>query len=525
MAVEFCAEVDPSNEVCRAVAALAPANPFYTPAYIGARRLMGSRIWILLLHEDSRLISGCPAFARSGYLNCSLEIPSWPSLPNGNVFAEGLLEFCRETRISSLEINSFASASDDLPSLPGQIHREPRFEYVLDLRKSDLWDDLAPKHLQSIKRARKTGLQVRCVADPEARREHARLLAASMERRRHRGESVPDRVLTDTFVALTQSGVGELFQAVLGEKVLSSALVLLAERGAYFHSAGTSPDGIACGASHYLWHEVANIMRARSIEVLNLGGADPDNHGLQRFKTRFGATKVGLQSAEFFLGSMARKKLGTAARLLRNDPVGFLTYLGGRLEQYVVYAANPATIPPPESMAGVAVEKLSDQALRSLPTGRSELRQHVERLHQLRFNAAYAVRRHQTLAHISWLVMAEHDRTLSVRNVKLRDGEAEITHCVTLPEFRGQGLYPFAIRSLCQAARQRSVRRVFMITNVNNVASQRGIEKAGFTRQGRIIRLVFPYLSENAGLTYRGHRWRLASWLARDCSISRSAAA
>ena len=53
-----------------------------------------------------------------------------------------------------------------------------------------------------------------------------------------------------SFLALIGSGAGELYQEVLLEDaVLSSVFVLRAKRGAYVYSAGTSPDGMALGAS------------------------------------------------------------------------------------------------------------------------------------------------------------------------------------------------------------------------------------------------------------------------------------
>lgn len=47
-----------------------------------------------------------------------------------------------------------------------------------------------------------------------------------------------------------------------------------------------------------------------------------------------------------------------------------------------------------------------------------------------------------------------------------------------------------------------------MYTRMHNAASQRGIEKAGLVKQGRIVRLIFPFVSENFGFAYRPHRWR-----------------
>ena len=89
-------------------------------------------------------------------------------------------------------------------------------------------------------------------------------------------------------------------------------------RGAYYQSAGAGHDGMDCGASHFLVHDVAASLQSQSVEVLNLGGADQLNPGLQRFKAGFGATTVKLESARFFLGSVLQKKVGTIVHLLQD---------------------------------------------------------------------------------------------------------------------------------------------------------------------------------------------------------------
>ena len=146
----------------------------------------------------------------------------------------------------------------------------------------------------------------------------------------------------------------------------------------------------------------------------------------------------------------------------------------------------------------------------SLLTRRDEFREHAERFRQLDFNCAYGVFVGGKLAQMCALVTVEQDRLLPVRHVKLKDGEAEITHVLTLPEFRGQWLYRFQCLNLCKVASDCRIQRVFMITNINNTSIQKFIGRMDFTRQGKIVRLVFPYLG-NVGLTYRGHRWGVRS--------------
>ena len=76
--------------------------------------------------------------------------------------------------------------------------------------------------------------------------------------------------------------------------------------------------------------------------------------------------------------------------------------------------------------------------------------------------------------------------------VTLRAGECVIGPCVTVPRDRGRGIYPLMLSHICADWRQRGGHRAYMVVNVNNVASIRGIEKAGFRRCGRstLIRLL-----------------------------------
>jgi lipid II:glycine glycyltransferase (peptidoglycan interpeptide bridge formation enzyme) len=100
-----------------------------------------------------------------------------------------------------------------------------------------------------------------------------------------------------------QQGAGNIVQAVKGDRILSSALVLKAEQGAYYQSGGTSAEGMACGASHYLLVEIARALQQAGMRSFNLGGTRDASSGLALFKSRFGARVVKLESATFHVGS------------------------------------------------------------------------------------------------------------------------------------------------------------------------------------------------------------------------------
>lgn len=138
-----------------------------------------------------------------------------------------------------------------------------------------------------------------------------------MERRMDRGEEVVADAQTRTPAALVKHGAAEFFRATQDNQVLSSILVLRASRGAYYHSAGTSQEGMSIGASHFLIRRVAEILRDDGMEKFNLGGADSSNPGLERFKTGFGCQAVQLEAAQFYVGSPLQKCLSDILSLVR----------------------------------------------------------------------------------------------------------------------------------------------------------------------------------------------------------------
>lgn len=318
VAAEFLAIPEPGPALLEQMAALSPTNPFVTPAYAASRRGFGAEPWVVGIAEKGRLSAACLAYMRSGHLTRSLEIISLPELPQPHAFWNGLVDLCSEQRVDELHIQSYASSTAAIPRLAGERMRTDRCEYVLDLQSSDLAAGLSGDHRRNIARARKNGLTIRRATDPDACAVHAAMILASMGRRRHRGESVPNDVGHEEFVAATSAGAGELFQAVHDGEVVSSMLLLRAVRGAYSQSMGTNQRGMKCGGSRLVIFEAATTLKAEGVEILNLGGVSEDNPGLTEFKLGFGARAVNLQAAEFCFATSLKRSLVGAARALRS---------------------------------------------------------------------------------------------------------------------------------------------------------------------------------------------------------------
>jgi hypothetical protein len=319
MPIVFQAEPEPSTDLLEEVASLAPENPFYTPAYAAAMGMAGRQPWVLALRDGGEWLSACIGFLRWGRISRRIEICSLPTLgANASLFWDELLQFCRRAGVTHLDADTYSSLNASIPASPIPTRRTDRTEYVIELGRGDPWQAVHQGHRRRINRARKAGLQLRCSTRESDGRIHGQLIAASMWRRRGRGEPVSTNVGDEEHLVLLRAGAGVLSQAVLEGRVLSSVLVLLSSRGAYYHSAGTNAEGMELGASQFLILETARDLQDRAFAVFNLGGASAENAGLHEFKARFGAVPRPLAAAEFDLQTRFRRSLRDALRGVRD---------------------------------------------------------------------------------------------------------------------------------------------------------------------------------------------------------------
>jgi RimJ/RimL family protein N-acetyltransferase len=86
------------------------------------------------------------------------------------------------------------------------------------------------------------------------------------------------------------------------------------------------------------------------------------------------------------------------------------------------------------------------------------------------------------IQHIIWIYYQNDPNRL----VRLGPKDAEVKYGLTLPAFRGQGIYPMVLKTLLRYLKQKGFRRVYGFVHKDNHSSMRGIEKAGFRRVGRI---------------------------------------
>lgn len=312
--LEFVAEPRPSAARCGDVEALDLTNPFATHAYVEAESSLTGAPWLFGCQSGGRLAFGCFGFLRSGRLNKALSIPSLPVVADS--FWAQLGQFCAQQGVSTLEINTFGSpAGATIATLGRETARASRHEFVVPLTPGvDPLTRIRINHQQSLRKGIKLGLTSRVVTDPAYLDSHLSVIGDSLQRRSDRGETVSHDSSTTYLKPFLRTGNIVLFQALLGEEVVSSMTVAIARNAGYLHTAGTSPTGMASGASHFLLYEILKSTQARGAAFFNMGGVGDPESGLAKYKRYFGAEAVALESASFDLSTPLNKLLNQSAR-------------------------------------------------------------------------------------------------------------------------------------------------------------------------------------------------------------------
>ena len=316
MSIEFRSEINPSADVADAIAELTPDNPFYTNKYNEVRSRLGTTPCAFWLEQNGRPIAGCSAFLSKGWLNSRIEITSLPTLSHPEVFWHGVFNLMRDRGINALSLQTFASTKSQIPDHTTMISRRSRCEFRLDLRPDELLKRTHRLHQRKIKTARSAGLMIRRGVDQAARLSHVGLANTSLDRRRGRGYSIDSQIQLTETDAFLDTGAGALYQAVRGDEVMSTILIARSRTGGYAQSSGTSDAGRDLGASHFLFYKTASLLKDKGFETFNLGGSDEFSVGLQEFKLGTGASRLDLESADFYLGSHLKRIATRAAAFL-----------------------------------------------------------------------------------------------------------------------------------------------------------------------------------------------------------------
>ncbi|HLY08238.1 MAG TPA: GNAT family N-acetyltransferase [Planctomycetota bacterium] len=169
---------------------------------------------------------------------------------------------------------------DVVPSGPNVVRH-------VDLSNEALWNDYRQEARKYITRAREAG--VRIVFDPAGKKlaEFQEIYTATMDRRNASERYYFPREFFDRFIA-SLSGHFTFVHAILGQRVLSSEILLFSQEHAYSYLGGTLPEGFPVGANYLLKNESFKYCRDMGIGAVVLGGGYQPNDGILRYKRHFG---------------------------------------------------------------------------------------------------------------------------------------------------------------------------------------------------------------------------------------------
>jgi RimJ/RimL family protein N-acetyltransferase len=495
---------DPDSEFLEGLASEADWPCVWCETFLRSSAPKGSKVVAFTVENDGRLAAVALGIRTSSLRNRQLVFPSYPRWLDSDPevsreFWQGLQDYWDKLNVAKFQLNSYeAPASLDWPfGEPLRVHE--RKEYYIDLSQDldALFKCFSSNHRRNVRKAERQDFVCDIDRSETAFERHLSVFSHTQARRSERGESAAG-INASLCRNVLASGDGFLMQLRHADEIVSSFLVLLTSKRAFYYSGGTTEQGMRMGASHYLMWLAIRELKARGATTLSLGGiSGTDPEGLARYKLGFGATAVALSNVSHVTG----RGFGDGA-LRRVRPIGKWTAAKLRalrnilrFKRWVLYSWTPRTAREISLPEGKEVRRLFVEDFKAMEAGGGRLADQARLYFFGRgITSAYGLFVEGRLAHISWVYTAEEYAREPVEQLKLADKEAEITNCFTLEEFRGQGLYAFAIGCISKQLFEQGFERVYMKTEADNTASQKGILKAGLKSCGTSYHLSSPAL-------------------------------
>jgi hypothetical protein len=208
------------------------------------------------------------------------------SADDARAFWSGFERWLRETGV----VSSFARLSvfpDQLLPFDGEVAvNSPNIVRSLECSDEELWNDYEPKVRQNIRRARSRGCALEVDPDGARVEEFLHVYTETMKRRNASSYYFFSR---EFFESLVRGLPGQcaFFHVVHGGKVVSSELVLLSQRHAYFFLGGTLAEAFDLRPNEFLQVETFQWCRSAGKKALVLGGGYKGSEGLLKYKRCF----------------------------------------------------------------------------------------------------------------------------------------------------------------------------------------------------------------------------------------------
>lgn len=250
--------------------------------------------------------------------------------PNAETsFLELIEAHARRAGDVTFGVGSFASPGREtvLQRLGFSIAR--RLEFELDLQQTEkaLWGGMNLNRQRAVKRAMKSGVQVRELAGDEGVAHLRRLQQESSIRIAARGGPAlgkRESVGTHPITALMSAGVGRIVGGFVDGVCVSATLLTNFNGLAYYTLAGHDAKGLEARAPTLVVWEMIVRLRSEGTLKLNLGGCgigaleeSSPEHGVYTYKEAFGGARLECASGEKLLRATVHRVSNLVQRLVK----------------------------------------------------------------------------------------------------------------------------------------------------------------------------------------------------------------
>jgi len=210
------------------------------------------------------------------------------------------------------------------------------------------------------------------------------------------------------------------------------------------------------------------------------------------------------------MAALPLRKFQNAYDVLRSAGVGGLlkelTAKVVTVEHYLAYHLKLSEVPPNRTgEIAIAVRRAQDADFSDFRRLPAPFPRHAEFRDKFGLDQCYIGVLDKEIAHLAWIYYPHEAKRHPTPFRRLRPDEVAIANCVTLPAFRGRGVYPAVLRQLLAQLQSEGYRHCFMYIDAGNDPSQRGVMKMGFKPVGRSWRMRFFFHKDPAdGIYIRG---------------------
>ena len=313
--------VDPvTSPVWAQLVSTGPSTLFHSPQWMGAvQDTYGFRFFASVLEEEGVPAGGVVWSETSNLLGARCV-----TLPFSD-FCDVLAPTPAEARILAESVETrgrpwtLRTLSRNVPEVNCPVAHTSSYKWQgieLSADTSALWENLASMAQRGVRKAERSGVEVRHATDKRELREWY-LLHLNLRRSKYGLLAQPYAFFENIWDAFVERGQGFLLVAVYAGQTIAGTLYLHWKDTCYYKFNASDTEHLSLRPNNLLlWRGIVEA-KERGFKLLDLGRSNAQQEGLVGFKRTFGATEEDLLSITYSADSGESKQTKEAQSLLQ----------------------------------------------------------------------------------------------------------------------------------------------------------------------------------------------------------------